>query len=163
MLLGNQRNYTSASESISHFPQKAVANIQSGAENYTAIIVGCVPGVSSFFKFHVGESRIYNSIANSFFSGKSGSNSTNQSKTTSASNLPKSKGNSRNQTTFGGSAYETDPGFGPSSTSHLQGYYELKDGKVTTDISGEPKDDLESQGITKSVGIHQSSSHQAEN
>lgn len=47
---------------------------RSGVENYIAIIVGALPGCSSFFKSHIAKSKFFSAISSRFTSVGSSSN-----------------------------------------------------------------------------------------
>jgi len=142
-----------------HTAQLFICN---GAENYTAIIVGCAPGLSSFFKTYVAESQFFQSLAISLLSRRDRSHASSNG----SGNTKTSRGERHiGLATFGGTPYKSKQGELSESTSNLQGYTEIKDGKIITKVShGSPPSlqedtNLGDDGIQKSIGFEQRSAH----
>lgn len=51
-----------------------LTSLRSGVENYIAIIVGALPGCSSYFKSHIRNSAFFTAISSRFTTSRSSSN-----------------------------------------------------------------------------------------
>ncbi|KAM3064744.1 hypothetical protein ACMFMG_005735 [Clarireedia jacksonii] len=121
-----------------------------GVENYISILVGCAPGLASFFNTNIAGSKIYNSLASTFRS-----HSTKSSDPSKTSDV-EGNGGYYGLRTFGGTPYnKATKNINPQSdsTSQLQ----------HTEVTYEPRRGNNSgeDGIHRSVGFDQRSTHSA--